>query len=218
MKGKALVWTIIAIAAAVAAGVLVRVYVKKPNSIRRAIPIEGAVIQRDADSRKELPIENVAVTASDGVVSATTESDASGHFQLVLHRQVWSGQPILVQFRHPEYEPIGITLPAGRLLVDDTLHVVGMVPLPEPEKPGPTGKESVVSNIRVRYTINSRTEKNVGSAVKTFQVVNKGNVPCNKQQPCSPDGKWKAATGSATLDAGQDNAFGNVRASCIAGP
>jgi hypothetical protein len=218
MKGKALVWTIIAIAAAVAAGVLVRVYVKKPNSIRRAIPIEGAVIQRDADSRKELPIENVAVTASDGVVSATTESDASGHFQLVLHRQVWSGQPILVQFRHPEYEPIGITLPAGRLLVDDRLHVVGMVPLPEPAKPGPTGKESVVSNIRVRYTINSRTEKNVGSAVKTFQVVNKGNVPCNEQQPCSPDGKWKAATGSATLDAGQDNAFGNVRASCIAGP
>lgn len=218
MKGKALVWTIIAIAAAVAAGVLVRVYVRKPNSIRRSIPIEGAVIQRDTDSRKELPIEGVTVYASDGVVSATTESNDLGHFKLVLHRQVWSGQPIVVQFKHADYEPYSLTLQAGRLVVDDKLYVVPMALLPEQQKPGPTGKESVVSNIRVRYTINSRTEKNVGSAVKTFQVVNKGNVPCNKQSPCSPDGKWKAATGSASLDAGQDNAFGNVRASCIAGP
>jgi hypothetical protein len=48
--------------------------------------------------------------------------------------------------------------------------------------------------------------------------VNKGNVPCNKQGPCSPDGSWKAATGSITLDAGPGNEFRNVRASCIAGP
>jgi len=93
---------------------------------------------------------------------------------------------------------------------------VAMVPVPEPAKPNV--KESVVSNIRVRYTINSRTESNVGSAVKTFQVVNKGNVPCDKHLPCSPDKKWKASKGSASLDAGQDNSFGNVRASCIAGP
>ena len=65
----------------------------------------------------------------------------------------------------------------------------------------------VVSNIRVRYTINSRTETNVGSAVKTFQVVNKGNVPCNHQSPCSPDGKWKASSASVSLDAGADNTF-----------
>lgn len=39
-----------------------------------------------------------------------------------------------------------------------------------------------------------------------------------KHELCSPDKKWKASRGSATLDAGQDNTFGNVRASCIAGP
>jgi hypothetical protein len=83
---------------------------------------------------------------------------------------------------------------------------------------GSKGPGTVVSNIRVRYTINSRTETNVGSEAKTFQVVNKGNVPCNHQGPCSPDGKWKASSASVSLDAGADNTFENVRASCIAGP
>ena len=93
-----------------------------------------------------------------------------------------------------------------------------MVPIPPKTVAGPSHPEAVVSNIRVRYTINSRTETNVGSAVKTFQVVNKGNVPCNHQAPCSPDGKWKASSASVSLDAGADNTFSNVRASCIAGP
>jgi hypothetical protein len=70
----------------------------------------------------------------------------------------------------------------------------------------------------VRYTINSRTETNVGSVVKTFQVANKGNVPCDHQSPCSPNGRWKAASESTSLDAGAGNSFGNIRASCIAGP
>ncbi|HEV2708728.1 MAG TPA: hypothetical protein VGU67_00830 [Edaphobacter sp.] len=216
MKGKAFVWTMIAVAVAVAAVLLLRVHWHRPPSIRRSIPIEGAVIRRDPDTRKELPIENVAVTASDGVVSASAESDASGYFKIELQRQVWSGQPIVVHFKHADYEPLDLNLQAGRLLIDEKLHVVAMVPVPEPDKPNI--KESVVKNIRVRYTINSRTQSNVGSAVKTFQVVNQGNVPCDKHLPCSPDKKWKASSGSASLDAGQDNSFGNVRASCIAGP
>jgi hypothetical protein len=218
MKGKALVWTMIALLVAVAGLLLLRLYVHRPPSIRRSIPIEGAVIRRDLDTRKELPIEDVTVTASDGVVSATTQSDAAGYFKLELQRQVWSGQPIVVHFRHSDYQPYDLNLQAGRLTIDEDLHVVAMVPLPEAAKTVPGGKESVVSNIRVRYTINSRTQTNVGSAVKTFQVVNQGNVPCQKHELCSPDKKWKASRGSATLDAGQDNAFGNVRASCIAGP
>jgi len=218
MKRRTLVWIIIAIAVALGVVALVRMYVKKPESIRRSIPIEGAVIRRDPDTRKELPIEDVAVTATAGVVSATARSDASGYFKVILERQVWSGQPIVVHFEHPEYQPSEFQIPAGRLLIDDKLHVVSMVPIDAPVAPSPTRKESVVSNIRVRYTINSRTESNVGSAVKTFQVFNKGNVPCEKHELCSPDKKWKAATGSASLDAGQDNSFGNVRASCIAGP
>jgi hypothetical protein len=49
-------------------------------------------------------------------------------------------------------------------------------------------------------------------------VVNQGNVPCSRGSLCSPDGKWKAAANSVSLDAGADNSFGNIRASCIAGP
>jgi hypothetical protein len=218
MKGKALFWTMIAVVVALAGAMLLRLYIRRPPSIRRSIPIEGAVIRRDPDTRKELPIADVIVTASDGMVSASAESDASGYFKIDLQRQVWSGQPIVVRFRHPNYEPLDFNLQTGRLQIEDSLHVVSMVPIILPVKPGSVGKESVVSNIRVRYTINSRMESNVGSAVKTFQVVNKGNVPCEKHLPCSPDKKWKAAKGSASLDAGQDNTFGNVRASCIAGP
>jgi hypothetical protein len=75
-----------------------------------------------------------------------------------------------------------------------------------------------VANVRVRYTVKSMSEVNVGSAVKTFEIENKGNVPCKDRHPCSPDGKWKAALGSVSLDAGQGNEFRDARASCIAGP
>jgi hypothetical protein len=58
----------------------------------------------------------------------------------------------------------------------------------------------------------------VGSAVKTFEVQNVGNIDCKAQEPCSPDGKWKAAVGTMSLDAGEGNQLQNPRVSCIAGP
>lgn len=75
-----------------------------------------------------------------------------------------------------------------------------------------------MSNVRVRFSIKNMTEVNIGSAVKIFEVDNKGNVPCKGEHPCSPDGKWKAAIASGSLDAGTGNQFRNARASCIAGP
>ena len=45
------------------------------------MPIEGAVIQRDADTKKQVPIADVVITASDGIASATTRSEAVGIFQ-----------------------------------------------------------------------------------------------------------------------------------------
>jgi hypothetical protein len=76
----------------------------------------------------------------------------------------------------------------------------------------------VIANVDVRYSIKSTAVQNVGSVVKTFQAVNKGNMPCNGRNPCSPDGRWKAATGSLSVDAGEGNEFRNARVSCIAGP
>jgi hypothetical protein len=216
--GKKAAWSIIAVVAIVVTALLLRAYWQKSIAARQLIPIEGAVIRRDADAEKQLPIADVAITASDGVKTVTTRSEASGYFKLVWQKGVLSEKPIIVSFRQPYYEPLDLTVQTGRLETPTMLYVAAMIPLPLKTTAGSRHPQAVVSNIRVRYTINSRTESNVGSAVKTFQVINKGNVPCNHQAPCSPDEMWKASSASVSMDAGPDNAFGNVRASCIAGP
>jgi hypothetical protein len=218
MTVKKVVWTILAVAAVVVISLLLRAHRLESIKVRRSIPIEGAVIQRDADTKNEVPIADVAVTASDGVTTATTRSEASGYFKLVLQNGVLSGNPILVSFRHPNYQPLDLNVQIGRLQTPEELYIAPMIPIPPKTVTRSSRPEVVVSNVRVRYTINSRTDINVGSAVRTFQVVNTGNVPCNHQAPCSPDGKWKASSASAALDAGADNTFSNIRASCIAGP
>lgn len=216
--GKKAVWTIIAVVAVVVIFLLLRAHRLRSIAIRQTIPIEGAVIRRDADTEKEQPIADVVITASDGVKTVTTQSDASGYFKLVLRKSVLSENPVIVSFRHPYYEPFELTVQTGRLETPAKLYIAAMTPILQRTAAGSRRPERVVSNIRVRYTLNSRAETNVGSAVKIFQVVNKGNVPCKQQFPCSPDGKWKAASASASLDAGADNTFANVRTSCIAGP
>ena len=190
MTGKKIVWAVIAVAATVVIVLLLRAHWLESISVHRSITIEGAVIQRDADTKKELPIAGVAITASDGVKSATTQSEASGYFKLVLQKGVLSGKPVIVNFRHASYEPLDLNVQTGdwRNMASYTLQQWSRF---LQIAAGPGRPEKVVSNIRVRYTTNSRTETNVGSAVKTFQVVNKGNVPCNDQSPCSPDGNGR---------------------------
>ena len=78
--------------------------------------------------------------------------------------------------------------------------------------------EVVIGNIVVRYSTETTKTENIGSAVKTFQVGNTGNVPCSQHPPCSPDGKWKAEEAAASLDAGEGNVFRDARVTCIAGP
>jgi hypothetical protein len=224
MTEKKAIWTILAIIAAlvVVLVLLLRAHRVREIAERLSVPIEGAVIQRDADPKNELPIPDVVITASDGTRSAATRSDASGYFKLVLHKRVLTDQPITVTFHHPRYEPLNLVVPTGRLETPNQLYVAAMTPLVPVAAKAPARPArlpaTTVSNIRVRYTINTRTQTNVGSAVRTFQVVNKGNVPCDHQSPCSPDGKWKAASETVTLDAGADNSYGNISASCIAGP
>ena len=224
MTEKKAIWTGVAIAAALVIALVFLLRAHRVHEItdRLSVPIEGAVIQRDADPKNELPIPDVVITATDGTRSAATRSDASGHFKLVLHKRVLSDQPITVTFQHPRYEPLNLVVPTGRFETPSQLHVAAMTPLVPVAAKAPTRAvrppATLVSNIRVRYTINTRAQTNVGSAVRTFQVVNKGNVPCDHQSPCSPDGKWKAASATISLDAGQDNAYGNISASCIAGP
>jgi hypothetical protein len=214
-RRKIITWAILGVVAIAAIIVLaIRMHRWSAGTTR----IKGAVILRNDDSRSELPISDVVVTASDGATSATTQSDASGYFNLPFRGGIWPGQTVTLSFRHPDYEPLDIKMQSSFRLAAKQLYVARMAPKPEQVINDLNKPLIVISNIRVRYTVNSSTEVNVGSAVKTFQVVNKGNIRCDRFSPCSPDGRWKASTGSASLDAGVDNKFINVRASCIAGP
>lgn len=174
--------------------------------------VTGAVLREDGDPNKQRPIENAAVTATSGAASAHAKSDASGYFHLRLNPPVRRGEPIKLAFQHPDYRPAELTKPAK-----DEIHIVRLKPKSRnPEAPaGPAVK---ISNVRVRYALKSTTTVAVGSAARTFEIVNTANVPCAGRPPCSPDGKWKAAEGSLSLDAGAGREFRNVRVSCIAGP
>jgi hypothetical protein len=211
-------WIIWFVVVAAVAGVVTALVMRSHRWRPRIITIQGAVIRKDQDPRKELPIANVAVTATDGLMTVSTRSDASGYFELKFRENVWPGQTVTLSFRTPDYDAYDITIHLGLRSTAQRLYVASLTPVRPEIEPSATKKPGVVSNIRIRYTVNSQGEENIGSEVRTFQVVNSGNAPCNGHLPCSPDGQWKAATGSITLDAGPDHAFKDVRASCIAGP
>lgn len=199
-------WILFIVAVLIAAATLsvIRWGIQKP------ISLSGAILVLDSDPRKQLPIGGIVVSAGD-LATADTVSDSSGKFVLHLRKAIRRGHAIVIHFRDPKYRPLDLDDYVG-----DKLYIVHLVPVST--RPTPKVPEVKIAHVRVRYTVKALTELNVGSAVKTFQVQNTGNIPCQGHQPCSPDGRWKAATGSAALDAGVGNQFRNARASCIAGP
>jgi len=202
------------VAAAVSVTVLATaLIIVAPRYRTRPVWLVGAVIQRDADTRKQSPISDVDVTLSDDGNFAMTKSDLSGYFKLPVRPGTRRGQLITLQFRHPMYQPLD-----EQTVVGDKVYVIHMVPLHAAAEALPSRPDIKVVDLLVRYSIGAAAEVNVGSDVKTFQVANTGNVACEKDAPCSPDGKWKAAVASASMDAGQGNVFENARVFCIAGP
>ena len=207
---KSSFWILLALVAALACvGLFFRRQHLKP------VTITGAVTVKDTDPRKQLPLAGVEVSlakkAGDNAGETSATSDSNGFFSLKLPRGLRRGQPLTLMFRHPDYRPLDLQEFAG-----DKLYIVHLVPSRNADasnRPAIT-----VGNVRVRYSIQAMRTVDVGSAVKTFQVANVGNIPCKRQSPCSPDGKWKATIGSASLDAGPGNEFKNARVSCIAGP
>lgn len=181
-------------------------------SQRKPLWLRGAIVVQNADASKRVPIDNVDITVNSGAGTVKAKSDSSGFFTLQLPISVRRGRAIVLQARQPDYKPLDL-----EDYVADKLYIVQMVPLVEVSTPAgrPT---TTVANLRVRYSIKATTIVNIGSAVKTYPVQNTGNVPCKGQIPCSPDGLWKAAIGSISLDAGTGNEFRNARVSCIAGP
>jgi hypothetical protein len=180
--------------------------------------IQGAVIRRDTDTRKQSPIAGVSVTASAGSLQLSTESDASGYFRIAFPGTVLPGQTVMLSFQQDGFKPLELQDTIRFRSSFRQLLIAAMEPVAPQSTAHLERPRSVVSNIRVRYTVNAQNEENIGSAVQTFQVVNRGNVPCRHESPCSPDGYWKATRGSIELDAGEGNEFQDARASCIAGP
>lgn len=178
----------------------------------RHILLEGAVIKQDSDVKKQSPIANVEINVQGALTPIVTKSDFSGFFKLRLPLGARAGEIVVLRFRHPNYRPLTV-----REVIGQGNYVVSMKPIPKPVAT-PRGPVRSLSNIRVRYNTQTETEVNIGSDVTTFVVNNQANVPCNGHKPCSPNGKWKAAIRSASLDAGQGNVFENTRVSCIAGP
>jgi hypothetical protein len=207
-------WSIVGIVAGLMAAAVATtaVLTLRPPSL----VLEGAVIVNHSDPNKESPIAGVSVSAEPddaGAPVTTVTSTFSGYFKLRLPPTVVSGDTVTLHLRHPDHEPVDLAV-----TVSEQLYVVQMSSAHPDVPPLQTRPDVVLSDIIVRYTVENRTAVNIGSGVKTFQVVNRGNTPCEKQPPCSPDGKWKAADGGVSLDAGADNEFRNARLSCIAGP
>ena len=211
---KTAVWVVIAVGAV--AGIVL-IYGLRHWRPQWSV-LRGAVVRSSPDVRKQQPIGDVAVTATYGDSSVTTHSDPSGYFGIAIPRRILPGQTVLLNFERPGYKPLELPVVIRFRSSLRQLVVADMTPTAAemPVEPSTAGK--AVSNIRVRYTVNTESAENVGSEARTFEIVNQGNVPCRGQSPCSPDGQWKAATGSIRLDAGQGNEFRDARASCIAGP
>jgi hypothetical protein len=179
---------------------------------KQPISLRGAVMAEDSDPRRRVPIAGVEVSTTPDLSAQTSRTDASGLFVLTLRKPIRRGHPISLHFSHAQYRPFDL-----KGFVQDKLYVVYLTPLSSAATAA--GQPLVtVSNMRVRCTVEAFTQLNVGSAVQTFEVHNKGDVPCKGQHPCSPDGRWKAALGSLSLDAGPGKEFRDARASCIAGP
>jgi len=205
-RWKVAIWPVVIAAIAAGAGFAI-------HKSYHLITLRGAVMRQDTDPDKQAPIADVQIAATSGSAVGDAKSDSSGFFSVTLTESFRRRKSVTLRFRHPGYRPLDLTDSIGKL------YVVHLEPLsPESRLEPDHHPQTLISNVRVRYSVKTTTDMDVGSAVRTLQVANQGNVPCNGRGPCSPDGQWKAAVGSTVLDAGQGDQFRNARVSCIAGP
>ena len=190
---KSVIWI------AVTAVAIAAIVVYRATRVERIALITGVVLEADADPKKQQPIGDVMVTAEYESLVNESKSDASGLFRLILRPAIEFGGPVRLTFRHPDYQSVEAPVAASR-----EIQIVHM-------KPKSVAEDSrtpiTITDVRVRYAMKSTATANVGSTAKTFEIANTANVPCDHKAPCSPDGKWKAAIGSLSLDAGDEKEF-----------
>lgn len=208
-KKLGIVAGLVIVAGAIVAGIVLWSRIPRP----KPVTLHGAVIRQDADPNKEQPVADAQIIATSGLATGTATSDAAGYFHVTLQPGILPGQPISISFARSGYRLLVL-----QPVVPGKLIVARMAPVSRAPRPAPVPTKGVIANVAVRYSQKTTSALNVGSAVKTFQVENAGNVPCQGHNPCSPDGRWKAELGSISMDAGDGNEFRNPRVSCIAGP
>ncbi len=207
---KTAVWTV----AGAVLGLAIAALVGRLLRSGRENSLAGAVLMAHTDPRKQLPIPNVDIAAETAGMFAYARSDSSGYFRLRWPSGIWRGEAVKIRFRHSEYQPLEVTES-----LTGQLYIARMSHFPSAKAEGGVAAEEIsVANLRIRYSVKATATMNLGSAAQTFEVVNTGNVPCQGRPPCSPDGKWKAAIKSTSLDAGEGREYHNARVSCIAGP
>jgi hypothetical protein len=179
--------------------------------LREVVSITGAVLRQDPDPGRQIPIQNVQITLLNDLARQPASSNAYGLFRLNLREPVLRGKSVTIELRHADYQPL--LVPEE---IANHLYVFRMTPIHQSATA--SGPPTPITDVRVRFAVKNPNTTNVGSAVKLFDVANQGNVPCNGHSPCSPDGRWKAAIGGASLDAGAGSVFKDARVTCIAGP
>ena len=136
----------------------------------RSIVLEGAVMLKDSDPKRESPIAGVtmSVDPGDGVTPAeSTTSTFSGYFTLRLRPTVLYGDKVTLRLRHADHQPLDMVVPVAEQLY--VIHMSSNRADVPPRRPA----ERRAGDVVVRYTIENRTAMNIGSGVKTFQVVNR---------------------------------------------
>lgn len=211
-QAKIAIWIVFGAVVVVALTVLVLSFNHVPVS-KLGEAIEGATVTDSENPHKQAPIPNVVITAAAAGYTTSAKSQISGHFRLPLAREWKAGQAITITFRADNFQPLQQTIvPGDELMIARLLPMDGRQPDPQ------TGTQTALTNVRIRYSTEFITTSNVGSIAPTMDVPNAGNAACDPDGPCSPDGRWKAAISTRTLDAGKDNQYVNTRVSCIAGP
>ncbi len=212
VKEKVAVWVGLALSVCIVVVGLLTI-IRHPHPPQAPLMLTGVILAEDADPQKQAPVAFADVVAQAGASEVHAKADSSGLFHLSVPKPETPKTEITLSISRDGYQPREITgINPSQLLV----LKLKPVPTAAAVMP-PTRATSVLTNLRVRYSEKASMTTNEGSLVKTFEVVNQANIPCDLKSPCSPDGRWKATVGSTTIES-QGGEFRNVRVSCIAGP
>lgn len=76
----------------------------------------GAIMDQDPDVRKQRPLADVEITASNGRFQSHAKSDESGFFSILVPPRTRTGTALTITFVHPGYKPLELSVRPGNQL------------------------------------------------------------------------------------------------------